>query len=95
MVKEVLTIVTVGLSDFGHVYVGLGRAYKPMVGVTKGDPAVVISAAAMRDWAAEHRVCFRAEVALVIGARCFVVPPNLAVATEWDFVTCPCVVRQG
>src|SRR6267142_64198 len=53
MVKKVLAIVTVGLADFGHVYVGLGWAYKPVVGVTEGDPAAIVSAAVMRDGAAE------------------------------------------
>ena len=54
MVKEVLAVVAVGLSDFSHVYVGLGGAYKPMVCVTKGDPAVVVGAAAVRDGTAER-----------------------------------------
>src|SRR6266850_4954935 len=47
MVQKVLTVVAVGLADFGHVYVGLGRAYEPMVRVTEGNPAVVIGAAAV------------------------------------------------
>jgi len=95
IVEEVLTVVTVGLPNFGHVYVGLGRAYKPMVCVTKGDPAAVISAAAVRDGTAESRVHFCTEVALVVRACRFVVPPDLAVLTEGDFVVDPCIVRWG
>src|SRR6267142_7103647 len=69
IVEEVLTVVTVGLPNFGHVYVGLGRAYKPMVCVTKGDPAAVISAAAVRDGTAECQMCSCTEVALAVWAR--------------------------
>jgi len=95
MVKKVLTVVTVGLPNFSHVYVGLGGAYKPMVCVTKGDPTMVVSAAAVRDGTAKHRVRFRTEVALAIGACCFIVAPDLAVPTEGDFVADACIVRQG
>ena len=95
MVKEVLTVVAVGLSDFSHVYVGLGRAYKPMVRVTEGNPAVIVSAAAVRDGAAECRVRFHTEVALAVGARRFIVASDLAVVAEGVFVADPCIVRRG
>src|SRR6267142_4419501 len=94
MVKEVLAVVTIGLANFGHVYVGLGWTYKPMVGVTEGDPAAVVGAATVRDGTAEHRVRFHTEVALAVGARRFVVPPDLTVVTERDFVADPCIVRR-
>ena len=95
MVKKVLAVVTVSLPDLSHVYVGLGWAYKPVVGVAEGNPASVIGAAAVRDGTAKCRVCFCAEVALVVGAHHFIVPPDLAVATEGDFVADPCIIRQG
>src|SRR6267142_7117758 len=88
-VKKVLAVVAVGLSDFSHVYIGLGRACKPMVHMTKGDPAVVVGAAAVRDGAAKCQVCFCTEVALAVGARRFVVASDLAVATEGGFVAEP------
>src|SRR6266850_2841167 len=59
MVKEVLAVVAIGLSNLGHVYVGLSGAYKPMVCVTKGDPTMVIGAAAVRDGTAKCQVHFR------------------------------------
>src|SRR6267142_7295275 len=95
MVQKVLAIVTVGLADFGHVYVGLGGAYEPMVRVTEGNPAVVVGAAAVRDGAAECRVCFRTEVALAVGAHRFVVASDLAVVAKGGFVVEPCIIRRG
>jgi len=95
MVKEVLAVVAIGLSNLGHVYVGLSGAYKPMVCVTKGDPTMVIGAAAVRDGTAKCQVHFRTEVALAIGTRRFVVAPDLAVPTEGDFVADACIVRRG
>jgi len=94
-VKKVLAVVAVGLSDFSHVYIGLGRACKPMVHMTKGDPAVVIGAAAVRDGAAKCQVCFCAEVAFDVGTHRFIVPPDLAIAAEGDLVVEPCIVRWG
>src|SRR6266850_4934995 len=95
MVQKVLAVVAVGLANFGHVYVGLGGAYEPMVRVTEGNPAVVIGAAAVRDGAAECQVHFRTEVALAVGARRFVVASDLAVAAKGDLVAEPCIVRRG
>jgi len=95
MVKEVLAIVTVGLADFSHVYVDLGWADKPMIGVTEGDPAAVVSAAVVRDRTAEHRMHFCAEVAFIVGAHRFIVPLDLTVATEGDLVPDPHIIRWG
>jgi len=93
MVKKVLAVVAVGLSDFSHIYVSLGGAYKPMVCVTKGDPAAVVGAAAVRDGTTKCQVHFHTEVAFVVGAHRFIVPPDLAVATERNLVADPCIVR--
>jgi len=95
MVKEVLAVVTIGLSDFSHVYVDLGGAYKPMVCVAKGDPTAVVSAAAVRDGTAKRQVRFHIEVALAVGACHFVVAPDLTVVAEGDLVTESCIIRQG
>jgi len=66
-----------------------------MVCVTKGDPAAVVGAAAVRDGTAEHRVRFHTEVALAVGACHFVVAPDLAVMAEGNFVVDACIIRRG
>src|SRR6267142_1239344 len=95
MVQKVFAVVAVGLADFGHIYVGLGGAYKPMVRVTEGDPAAVVGAAAVRDGATECRVRFRTKVAFAVGARRFVMALGLAVVAKGGFIVDPCIVRWG
>ena len=66
MVQKVIAVVAVGLANFGHIYVGLGGTYKPMVRVTERDPAMVVGATAMRDGTSECRVRFCTEVAFAV-----------------------------
>jgi len=66
-----------------------------MVCVTKGDPTVVIGAAAVRDRTVEGQVHFHAKVAFMVRACRFIVAPDLAVAAEGDFLMSPCIIRRG
>jgi hypothetical protein len=69
-----------------------------MVGVAEWDPAVVVLATEVRAWAREGGVVIGgAKVTRRVCARGLVVPPDLAMATEWDFVTDPIIVwgREG
>src|SRR6267142_4766961 len=95
MVQKVIAVVAVGLANFGHVYVGLGGTYEPMVCVTEGNPATVVGAAAVRDGTAECQVRFCTEVAFTVWARRFVVAPDLAVTAKGGFIAGPCIVRRG
>jgi len=66
-----------------------------MVRVTEGNPAVVVSAAAVRDGASECRVHFHTEIALAVRAHHFVMASDLAVVAKRGFVADPYIVRQG
>jgi len=61
--------------------------------VTKGDPTVVISAAAVQGWTAEGQVHFCTEVAFAVGARRFIVPSDLAVVAKGDLVVGLYIIR--
>jgi len=63
--------------------------------VTEGDPAVVICTAAVRGGTFEGQVRFCAKVALAVGTCRFIVPLDLAIVAEGDFVVCPSIIRQG
>jgi hypothetical protein len=81
-----------------HIYVDLSRAGEPMVGVAERDPAMVVLATEVRAWARKGGVVIgSAKVTRGIGARGLIVPPDLAVATEWNLVPGPIVVwgRKG
>jgi hypothetical protein len=69
-----------------------------MVGVAEWDPAMVILATEVRAWTREGGVIIgRAKVTRGVGACGLIVPPDLAVATEWDLVPGSIVVwgRKG
>jgi hypothetical protein len=69
-----------------------------MVGVAERDPAMVVLATEVRAWAREGGVVIgSAKVTQGVGARGLVVPPDLAVATEWNLVPGSIVVwgRKG
>ena len=81
-----------------HVYIDLCRAGEPMVGVAEWDPAMVILATEVRAWARKGGVVVRgAKIARCVRARGLVVPPDLAMATEWNLVSDPIIVwgREG
>src|SRR6266850_5361624 len=73
-IEQVITVVAVSLPYFGHVYVaGLGRACPSMIRMAEGDPAMVISTAAMGGRAGESQMRFHTEVALSDQTGCFIV----------------------
>jgi hypothetical protein len=81
-----------------HIYVNLRWASEPMVGVAERDPAMVILATEVRVWARKGGVVVRgAKIARCVRARGLVVPPDLAMATEWNLVSDPIIVwgREG
>jgi hypothetical protein len=81
-----------------HIYVDLSWAGEPMVGVAEQDPAMVVLATEVRAWARKGGVVVRgAKVARRVRARGLVVPPDLAMAAEWNLVSDPIIVwgREG
>jgi hypothetical protein len=64
-----------------------------MVGVAERDPTVVVLATEVRAWARKGGVIVRgAKVTRRVCACGLVMSPNLAVATEWDFVADPIII---
>jgi len=63
--------------------------------MAEGDPAMVISTAAMGGRAGESQMRFHTEVALSDQTGCFIVSSDLTDSTEGDLVTDPIIVRQG
>jgi hypothetical protein len=69
-----------------------------MIGVAERDPAMVVQTTEVGAWAREGGVVIgSAKVTRGIGACGLVVPPDLAVAAEWNLVPGPIVVwgREG